>query len=163
MIGGGVAALRAAIAAREAGADVLVCCKGIAGRSGNTVPSTNNGPGNDGNLWDIRNFDITAFLTAGQRPDQANIDPSTFGPQTLPPEQGLYVWVRQGAVTLAQGGQVVELKQGSAARVGDKIVMLGSVPNFMRFDFTPRPGGAIPPQVPRMFRAPDGSITGMCK
>ena len=40
VIGGGVAALRAAIAAGEAGADVLVCCKGIAGRSGNTVPST---------------------------------------------------------------------------------------------------------------------------
>lgn len=40
VIGGGVAALRAAIAAREAGADVLLCCKGIAGRSGNTVPST---------------------------------------------------------------------------------------------------------------------------
>jgi fumarate reductase (CoM/CoB) subunit A len=40
VIGGGVAALRAAIAAREAGAGVLVCCKGIAGRSGNTVPST---------------------------------------------------------------------------------------------------------------------------
>ena len=40
VIGGGVAALRSAIAAREAGADVLLCCKGIAGRSGNTVPST---------------------------------------------------------------------------------------------------------------------------
>jgi aspartate oxidase len=40
VIGGGVAALRAAIAAREVGADVLLCCKGIAGRSGNTVPST---------------------------------------------------------------------------------------------------------------------------
>jgi aspartate oxidase len=40
VMGGGVAALRAAIAAREAGSEVLVCCKGIAGRSGNTVPST---------------------------------------------------------------------------------------------------------------------------
>ena len=40
VIGGGVAALRAAIAAREAGADVVICCKGTAGRSGNTVPST---------------------------------------------------------------------------------------------------------------------------
>src|SRR5256712_1794670 len=40
VIGGGVAALRAAISAREAGASVLVCCKGIAGRSGNTVVST---------------------------------------------------------------------------------------------------------------------------
>src|SRR5581483_4041267 len=40
VIGAGVAALRAAIAAREAGADVLLCCKGIAGRSGNTIVST---------------------------------------------------------------------------------------------------------------------------
>ena len=36
---------------------------------GNTVPSTNNGPANNGNLWDIRNFDITAFLTAGPEPN----------------------------------------------------------------------------------------------
>lgn len=40
VIGGGLAALRAAIAAREAGADVLVCSKGLAGRSGNTIVST---------------------------------------------------------------------------------------------------------------------------
>lgn len=40
VIGGGVAALRAAIAACEAGAQVVVCAKGIAGRSGNTVVST---------------------------------------------------------------------------------------------------------------------------
>ncbi|MBM2809987.1 MAG: aspartate oxidase [Chloroflexi bacterium] len=40
VIGGGVAALRAAIAAREAGADVIMCCKGVIGRSGNTVVST---------------------------------------------------------------------------------------------------------------------------
>jgi aspartate oxidase len=40
VVGGGVAALRTAIAACEAGARVLVCAKGIAGRSGNTVVST---------------------------------------------------------------------------------------------------------------------------
>lgn len=40
VIGGGVAALRAAVAACEAGANVVMCCKGIAGRSGNTVVST---------------------------------------------------------------------------------------------------------------------------
>jgi heterodisulfide reductase subunit A-like polyferredoxin len=40
IVGGGVAALRAAVAACEAGGDVLLCCKGIAGRSGNTVVST---------------------------------------------------------------------------------------------------------------------------
>src|ERR1700740_174490 len=40
VFGAGVAALRAAIAAREAGASVVLCCKGIAGRSGNTIVST---------------------------------------------------------------------------------------------------------------------------
>ncbi len=40
IVGGGVAALRAAVAACEAGASVLLCAKGIAGRSGNTVVST---------------------------------------------------------------------------------------------------------------------------
>ncbi|MPZ13437.1 MAG: FAD-binding protein [Chloroflexi bacterium] len=40
VVGGGVAALRAAIAAREAGAEVVVCCKSLSGRSGNTVVST---------------------------------------------------------------------------------------------------------------------------
>jgi len=32
---------------------------------GNTVPSTNNGPGNNGNLWDVRNFPIQTFLSPG--------------------------------------------------------------------------------------------------
>src|ERR1051325_7494570 len=40
VIGAGVAALRAAISAREAGASVVLCCKGIVGRSGNTIGST---------------------------------------------------------------------------------------------------------------------------
>jgi hypothetical protein len=32
---------------------------------GNTVPSANNGPINNGSLWDIRSFDITSYLTPG--------------------------------------------------------------------------------------------------
>jgi hypothetical protein len=32
---------------------------------GNTVPSYNNGPDDNGNLWDIKNFDVTSFLTPG--------------------------------------------------------------------------------------------------
>lgn len=72
--------------------------------------------------------------------------------------------MREGAVTLGgTGGQVVELKAGSAARITDRIAMLGAIPNFMRFDFTPRPGALMPPHVPRFFRAPNGSLTGMCK
>src|SRR4051812_8456621 len=40
VIGAGVAALRAAVAAREAGAEVSLCCKGIAGLTANTIGST---------------------------------------------------------------------------------------------------------------------------
>jgi hypothetical protein len=32
---------------------------------GNTVPAANNGPQNDGSLWDIRSFDITSYLNPG--------------------------------------------------------------------------------------------------
>lgn len=32
---------------------------------GNSVPSANNGPGNNGSLWDIKSYDVTAFLTPG--------------------------------------------------------------------------------------------------
>ena len=32
---------------------------------GNTVPGVNNGPTNNGNLWDIRTFNVTSFLTPG--------------------------------------------------------------------------------------------------
>ena len=70
VIGGGVAALRAAIAAREAGADVLVCCKGIAGRSGNTVVST---------------ADISAYLPGQGADDSADI----FAQDTLDTGAGI--------------------------------------------------------------------------
>ncbi len=33
--------------------------------AGNSVPSANNGPQNNGSLWDIRSWDITSFLTPG--------------------------------------------------------------------------------------------------
>lgn len=32
---------------------------------GTSVPGDNNGPTNNGNLWDIREFDVTSFLTPG--------------------------------------------------------------------------------------------------
>ena len=33
--------------------------------SGNTVPGANNGPANNGRLWDIQSFNVTAFLNPG--------------------------------------------------------------------------------------------------
>jgi hypothetical protein len=32
---------------------------------GDSVPSANNGPANNGSLWDIKSFDVTSFLTVG--------------------------------------------------------------------------------------------------
>jgi Thrombospondin type 3 repeat len=32
---------------------------------GDSVPSANNGPANNGSLWDIKSFDVTSFLTPG--------------------------------------------------------------------------------------------------
>jgi fumarate reductase (CoM/CoB) subunit A len=64
VIGGGVAALRAAIAAREAGAEVVMCAKGIVGRSGNTVVST---------------ADISAYVEGLGVDD----DPATFARDTF--------------------------------------------------------------------------------
>ena len=45
--------------------NALVLDPGPAIFQGNSVPSDNNGPINNGNLWDIKRYDITAFLTPG--------------------------------------------------------------------------------------------------
>jgi hypothetical protein len=98
------------------------------------------------------------------RPDLVNVDLSTFGRDGPPVERGLYVWVRDGAVSLGTGEDTIDLKAGSAARIGGtRITVLDAVPNFMRFDLTPRPGLPSSAQVLRFFRASDGSITRMCK
>jgi hypothetical protein len=99
-----------------------------------------------------------------RRPDNITTDPSTFGQQETPIEKGLYVWVRNGAVSLGQGKQTVELTAGNAAHIGgERITMLNFVPNVLRFDQTPRPGVPAAGAVLRFFRASDGSITRMCK
>lgn len=107
-----------------------------------------------------------AFLldSALPRPDRVQVDPSTFGDSASNPEQGLYVWVREGAVVLDRGQQILEVPAGGAAlATKDKLAALGTVPNFMRFDSTPLPN--LPPrsgfQLP-FFKAPDGSTVGLC-
>jgi ferric-dicitrate binding protein FerR (iron transport regulator) len=98
------------------------------------------------------------------RPDGVQVDPSTFGDTSKGVENGLYVWVRDGAVTLDKDNRTVEVKAGSAAlatRV--RLTVLDFVPNFLRFDMTPRPNPAGATfQIP-YFRARDGSVVGMCK
>jgi hypothetical protein len=101
--------------------------------------------------------------SATPRPDLVSVDPTTFGTTGAPVEQGLYVWVRDGAVTLGSGADVIEVKAGSAIRAGGgAFALLPAVPNFMRFDLTPRPGLPNVGNVLPFFRASDGSITNMC-
>lgn len=59
VIGGGLAGLSAAIEARRAGRDVLLACKSLAGRSGNTIMAA----GNISALINLRNDTIQAFST----------------------------------------------------------------------------------------------------
>lgn len=99
------------------------------------------------------------------RPDSVNIDPSTFGDPGQDVAPGLYVWVREGLVVLGQGKEAFEIKAGNAAlATGAKLALLDTVPNFMRFDPTPRfPGGAHTGNVPRAFRSSDGSVSNTCQ
>jgi len=85
------------------------------------------------------------------RPDRVNVDPALFDNRPSGVEQGLYVWVRDGRVVLEKDGRSVEVPKGSAALAGaERIALLEYVPNFMRFDETPRPSafsGAVPAPV----------------
>lgn len=99
------------------------------------------------------------------RPDGVQVDPATFG-EAGAVERGLYVWVRDGAVVMDKDAQQLVIPAGGAAlATGDKLAPLGTIPNFMRFDPTPR-GNFTPRttgfQLP-VFRAPDGSTVGLCK
>jgi hypothetical protein len=64
---------------------------------GNTVPSYNNGPIDNGNLWDIKNFDVTSFLTPG--------------PNTL----SLYTGILDDCLGLVVA--IIDLPAGAAPRV----------------------------------------------
>jgi hypothetical protein len=98
------------------------------------------------------------------RPDRVQVDPATFGGSGSDPENGLYVWVRDGAVVLDRDRQTLEVPAGGAAlATNTRLAALDTVPNFMRFDTTPLPN--LPPrtgfQLP-FFKAPDGSTVGLC-
>ncbi|MBX3665458.1 MAG: FecR domain-containing protein [Burkholderiales bacterium] len=91
------------------------------------------------------------------------VDPDLFKDAGKPVEEGLYVWVRDGAVTMEKGEKTVDVPAGNAAvATKDKLELLDAVPNFMRFDATPRPLQALGDTRVDMFRAPDGAILNMC-
>lgn len=78
-------------------------------------------------------------------------------------ESGLYVWVRDGAVQLAKDDKSVDVTAGNAAvATRDKITLLDAVPNFLRFDPTPRPAPGSGGLVIDNFRSKDGAILNMC-
>ena len=116
----------------------------------------------DGKITFLPEAPQQLVASATPRPDLVSVDPATFG-TGAPVEEGLYVWVRDGAVTLGSGPELIEVKAGSAVRTGSAgAVFLPAVPNFMRFDLTPRPGLPNPGTILPFFRASDGSITNMC-
>lgn len=90
------------------------------------------------------------------------VDPSMFGGMRTDIDAGLYVWVRDGAVQLAKDGKAVDVPAGNAAvATKDAIQLLDAVPNFLRFDPTPRPL-PVGLGVADAFRAGDGALLNMC-
>jgi len=78
-------------------------------------------------------------------------------------DPGLYVWVRDGAVQVANDDKSVDVPAGNAAvATKDKLTLLDVVPNFLRFDQTPRPVPSGGSTVIDTFRAGDGAIINMC-
>lgn len=97
------------------------------------------------------------------RPDTVPFDPSIFEPLAPDYEPGLYVWVRDGIVQLEKPPQTLDVMAGGAAVATDLLLVpLDAVPNFMRFDPTPRPDRAGAGFILPAFRAPDRSISNMC-
>lgn len=90
------------------------------------------------------------------------IAPDLFSNNQKFVEQGLYVWVRDGAVRVTKNTESVDVEAGNAAVVTDRVRLLDVVPNFMRFDGTPRPLPSGSGSVFDAFRAGDGSILNMC-
>lgn len=85
-----------------------------------------------------------------------------FGSTDKAVEEGLYVWVRDGAVRVTKDAESVDVAAGNAAVVTDRVRLLDVVPNFLRFDGTPRPLPGGSGSVIDTFRAGDGAILNMC-
>lgn len=86
-----------------------------------------------------------------------------FGGAEKAVEEGLYVWVRDGAVQVAKDNQAVDVGAGNAAvATKDSVRLLDVVPNFLRFDSTPRPFPALGETKVDAFRAADGALLNMC-
>jgi len=88
---------------------------------------------------------------------------NVFGSTDKAVEEGLYVWVRDGAVRVTKDADSVDVAAGNAAvATKDGVRLLDVVPNFLRFDGTPRPLPGGSGSVFDTFRTGDGSILNMC-
>ena len=132
------------------------------------------------------------------RPDLVTVDTGLFSQQkTQSYDPGLYVWVREGSITLnptdlqqktmlendplrlaqagsqtldaggslRSGGGPIVVNAGQAAMITVRqVVLLPTVPTFMRFDATPLPTQTrtTTPVSLEIFKAKDGSPTGQC-
>ena len=104
------------------------------------------------------------LLLAGDapRPDLVKVDPGIFGGEPKPIDAGLYVWVRDGEVSLAKDDKTLDVSKGNAAvATREDVKLLDVVPNFMRFDPTPLPTLSFDTKVDA-FRLPDGALQNMC-
>jgi hypothetical protein len=98
------------------------------------------------------------------RPDQVKVDSDLFRDSGKPIAEGLYVWVRDGEVSLTKDDKTVDVAKGNAAvATRDDVKLLDAVPNFMRFDPTPVPTTlGLGVQLPAAFTLPDGALQNMC-
>ena len=111
----------------------------------------------------LRSLDLSRLLLGdAPRPDQVKVDPGVFGGEPKPIDTGLYVWVRDGAVSLTKDDKSVDVPKGNAAvATSDDVKLLDAVPNFMRFDPTPLPNLSLTAKLDA-FRLPDGALQNMC-
>lgn len=111
----------------------------------------------------VRDKSVTTVTGGAPRPDQVQVDPGLLGGGEKPVKPGLYVWVRDGAITLNRSGSAVEVAAGNAVVVtADQVAQLDYVPNFLRFDQTPQPGEPFKGFVLPPFVMNDGSVAGSC-
>ena len=89
----------------------------------------------------------TTLAGTAPPPDRVKVDPDVFGARGQEVPAGLYVWVREGRVSVAAGGESADATAGEAVVATDSAVrQLDAVPSFMRFDKTPLPiDGTVSP------------------
>jgi len=108
-------------------------------------------------------IDLGVSLPDGApRPDLVKVDPGVFGGESKAIDAGLYVWVRDGEVSLTKDDKSVDVPKGNAAlATRDDVKLLDAVPNFMRFDTTPLPVLSLTAKL-NAFKLPDGALQNMC-